>query len=172
MYHVAWMWMCAVKVDVLEDEALKNEMKKPDTERDEPQIKWLFKMAFILWRNAVTGFSDGSVKEIMQQFPLFKDMKYVCVACLHICLYYNMCLRICRKWSTVCYWKSVGMHQIQKFWIGLDLDLTGSTKSTGYPARSGCGSSSPLKFNVLNSKFETTNLVSYKSVLLRVTKKN
>jgi len=31
--------MCAVKVDVLEDEALKNEMKKPDTERDEPQIK-------------------------------------------------------------------------------------------------------------------------------------
>ena len=69
-----------VETELSEQEAnseLEIEIQKPNCERDVPRVQRLFRQTFKLRRNGITTFGDGSVKEIVDKFPLLKDPEYV-----------------------------------------------------------------------------------------------
>ena len=63
----------------MQTELLQTELRKPVSQRDKPRMKNLFRATFTLRRNVVITVEDGTVRKLLEQFPLLADMEFVSI---------------------------------------------------------------------------------------------
>ena len=56
---------------------LNDELQNPLLDRDTPRIHGLFRQTFTLRRIVIISMADGSVRDLVEKFPLLNDPVYV-----------------------------------------------------------------------------------------------
>ena len=87
VYVLKYFYILIVKFFVADNELtqeeaqvkLLEELERPVSERDQPLLRRLFKSTFKLRRTAITTLPDSDVAQLVERFPLMKDVDYVSI---------------------------------------------------------------------------------------------